>query len=497
MSKRRSGILMHVSSLPSGYGIGDLGPWAYKFVDFLERTGQSYWQILPLSPTDPVQGNSPYASVSTFAGNCLLISPELMVEQGFLGSEDLDPIPAFPEDSVDYPAVIEYKMRLLDRAYERFKASSERDEFQGFVEQNSHWLEDYALFAALKVRKGSEVWSDWEAPVRDRHAEALEEVRKELGDLIERQRFIQFLFFRQWFALKKYCNDRGVRVFGDIPIYVSYDSSDVWADPQIFKLDDSKKPRFVAGVPPDYFSATGQLWGNPVYDWKACKASGFSWWLRRMGHVLSLYDVVRIDHFRGLVAYWEVAADEKTAVNGQWVEAPVDDFLNTLRKQFPEMPIVAEDLGLITEDVREVMERYGLPGMKVLLFAFGEDNPAHPYLPHNYSPEYVVYTGTHDNNTVKGWFENETDQGQKDRLYRYLGRPVAVEKLHWEMIRLALASVAETAVIPMQDLLGLSQHARMNQPGQLLGFWQWRLKPDQLTSPVESQLAEMTYTYGR
>lgn len=497
MSERKSGILLHISSLPSPFGIGDLGPGAYRFADFLAESGQRFWQVLPLSPTDPIEGNSPYSSPSAFAGNPLLISPEHLINDRFLSEDDLDSVPAFPSELVDYPAVIAYKQRLLDAAFERFSQGQDRAEFEGFCSENGHWLEDFVLFTALKEYFSGQVWSDWQAKIRDRNADALASMRSQLARELDRHRFIQFLFFRQWHALKAYCNERGIEIIGDIPIYVSYDSADVWADSHIFKLDGNKKPTHVAGVPPDYFSSTGQLWGSPVYDWNVCRESGFKWWLRRMEHVLSLYDVVRIDHLRGLVAYWEVPAGHKTAVHGVWVETPAGEFFDTMLGRFPDFPIIAEDLGHITPDVREVMDHYGFPGMKVLLFAFGADEPEHPYLPHNYRPGFVVYTGTHDNNTARGWFENGASPSDRKRLSRYVGREVTAETVHWELLRLAMSSVAETSIAPMQDILGLGEEARMNLPGVLEGHWQWRLTEEGLKSEIAAAVHDLTHTYGR
>jgi 4-alpha-glucanotransferase len=497
VSNRRSGILLHITSLISPFGIGDLGPGAYRFADFLAASGQKLWQVLPLSPTDPIEGNSPYSSFSAFAGNPLLISPEHLISDGFLTEDDLDSIPAFPAGRVDYPAVIAYKQKLLDIAFDRFSQAGDRHEFDGFSYKNSHWLEDFVLFAALKEHFSGKVWSDWPPEIRDRDADTLASMRTRLDRELERHRFTQFLFFRQWHALKAYCNERGIAVIGDIPIYVSYDSVDAWADARIFKLADNKKPTHVAGVPPDYFSSTGQLWGSPVYNWEVCRASGFKWWLRRMEHVLSLYDVVRIDHLRGLVAYWEVPAGHKTAVHGAWIDAPATDFFDTMLKRFPNFPIIAEDLGHMTPDVRKVMDHYGFPGMKVLLFAFGGDEPDHPYLPHNYEPNFVVYTGTHDNNTARGWFENGAAPADRKRLSRYVGREVTAESVHWELLRLASASVAETAVMPMQDILGLGEEARMNLPGVLEGYWEWRLAPEDMRPELASAVRDITETYGR
>jgi 4-alpha-glucanotransferase len=497
MSDRGSGILLHLTSLPSAYGIGDIGPAAYRFADFLAESGQSYWQILPLMPTITIQGNSPYSSTSAFACNPLLVSPDLMVEQGYLPRADAEHLPRLPQDRVDYPAAIELKTRLLDAAYEHFSRTQDRGEFDGFCSQNSHWLEDFVLFTVLKRRFEGRVWSEWPVELRDRHPDAMTAARTELAGEIDKQRFIQFLFYKQWFALKEYCNQKGIQIIGDIPIYVSYDSADAWSDPQIFKLDDSKQLIYMAGVPPDYFSRTGQLWGNPVYNWDVCKGTGFKWWLRRMEHTLSLYDIVRIDHLRGLVAYWEVPAGEKTAIKGRWVEVPSRAFFDTMLGRFPDFPIIAEDLGVITPDVRELMNHYGFPGMKVLLFAFNEDNPEHPYLPHTYEPNCVVYTGTHDNDTVRGWYEHGARPEDRARLARYVGHEVDADSANREFLKLAMESVAERAILPMQDVLGLGSEARMNTPATLNGNWAWRLLPDQPTPDITQRLREMTEIYGR
>ncbi len=497
-SGRGSGILLHITSLPSPYGVGDLGPGAYQFADFLSRTKQSYWQVLPLNPTTPVSGSSPYSSVSAFAGNKLLISPDLLLEEALLSKEDLKPNPSFPEARCDFPKAIRYKDKLLEQAYHRFNQNGKRREpFEAFCSANSVWLENFSLFVVLKERFRGNVWNQWPRDLRDRDPDSLSAVKKEYHDQLEKEKFCQYLFFKQWQSLKDYCEGKGVHLLGDLAIYVSLDSADVWANPGLFKLDDEKKPAFVSGVPPDYFSKTGQLWGNPVYRWDVLEKSGYQWWRDRMAHNLKLFDVLRIDHFRGLVAYWEVPAGEDTAINGQWVKVPVEDFLNTLNKNFPHLPIVAEDLGLITPDVREVMDRFGLPGMKILLFAFGEDNPMHPYLPHVYEKNFLVYTGTHDNNTVRGWFEEEASPEDKKRLSRYLGREVPVEEIHWAFIRLAMMSVGKWAIFPMQDVLGLGEEARMNRPSVSHGNWEWRLRPEQMTPMVSEQLLEMTETFGR
>jgi 4-alpha-glucanotransferase len=498
MNKRGSGILLHITSLPSPFGIGDLGPWAYRFADFLSQTKQIYWQILPLTPTDQISGNSPYNSISAFAGNPFLISPELLIESGFLTQQDIDSIPSFPNERCDYSSVIPYKVQLFHHAYERFKTNKlERNTYEEFCAQNGEWLEDFALFVVMKNHFQGKVWSKWEKGLRDRNPKDLKKIRNNFYDELEREKFLQYLFFKQWFSLKRYCNEKGIKFIGDIPIYVNYDSVDVWTNTDIFKLDEEKKPLFSAGVPPDYFSETGQLWGNPIYRWDVLQRTGFKWWFQRISHNFQLFDVVRIDHFRGFVACWEVPSNEKTAINGHWVEVPAAEFFTALLEKFPTISLIAEDLGFITPDVKEIMNHFGFPGMRILLFAFGEDLPTHPYLPHNYIPNCIVYTGTHDNNTVKGWFENETTPQDRQRLFRYLGSKVSVGQLPKKLIRLAMMSVANTVIIPMQDILCLGEEARMNRPSITQGNWEWRLLPDQLISPHAEMLLELTYTYGR
>jgi 4-alpha-glucanotransferase len=498
MIKRGSGILLHITSLPSPYGIGDLGPWAYQYADLLAQAKQSYWQVLPLNPTHQAFGNSPYSSNSAFAGNTLLISPDLLLEEDLLSKGELEVKPSFDDGRSEYAKVIPYKESLFEHAYNHFKKRrTGRDLFEAFCSNHSSWLEDFSLFVVLKRRFEGRAWNEWPKTLRDREPEALEAAKKECYDELEKEKFLQYLFLKQWQSFKDYCNQKDIQLLGDLSIYVNFDSTDVWTHAHLFKLDEGKKPSFVSGVPPDYFSPTGQLWGNPVYQWDVLRETGFNWWIKRMGHCFNLFDIVRIDHFRGLVAYWEVPAGEETAINGRWVEVPVEDFFKALLKRFFTLPIIAEDLGLITPDVREVLHRFGFPGMKVLLFAFGEDHPMHPYLPHTYGTECLVYTGTHDNNTIRGWFEKEMSPDDKRRLFRYLGGDVPVSELHWALIRLAMMSVASMAIFPMQDVLGLGEEARMNRPSLGTGNWEWRLLPEQLTPAVMQKLLEITTLYGR
>lgn len=495
--RRASGILLHLTSLPSRFGIGDLGPEARRFVDFLHAAKQRYWQVLPLSPTDEAQGSSPYSSQSTYALNPLLVSPEQLIEDGLLSAADIEAQPSFPDDHVDFHTVAEYKRTILDIACRNLAADGLKPDFQSFCEQNSSWLDNYAFFVTLKSHFDGKVWSRWPVEFRERHPGSLHATRNQFEEGIFREKAIQFILARQWSALKRYCEEKEVAIVGDLPIYVNYDSADVWGNPEIFKLNADKKPEFVAGVPPDYFSRTGQLWGNPVYNWDVLRANGFGWWIERLRRTLSRVDVVRIDHFRGLVAYWQVEAGAKNALKGEWIKAPVREFLDTIRSHFSDLPILAEDLGLITDDVREILRDYRLPGMKVLQFAFSGEDARHPYLPHNYECSSVVYTGTHDNNTVRGWYRHDATSVEKERLSNYLGRKVTSRTAPMELIRLGMISVSDLAIFPMQDVLGLGQKARMNKPSTADGNWQWRMLPDQLTEPLSDQLANLTAIYGR
>jgi 4-alpha-glucanotransferase len=490
------GILLHITSLPSPYGIGDMGPEAYRFVDFLSKAGQSFWQILPVNPSSGLS-NSPYQCNSAFAGNPLLISPELLVNEGWVGPDEASSDSDFPAQRVDYGAVYRHRENLLSKAYNRFQKHHDRADYDAFCRAHRHWLDDYVLFMALKSRFDGKVWDQWPEEIRFRRPEGLRSAQAEMSENLEREKFQQYLFFRQWNALKDHCLRKGVQLIGDIPIYVHHDSADVWSHQDIFKLDERGKPYVVSGVPPDYFSETGQLWGNPIYRWDVLRSQGYEWWLQRLQHNLTLTDLVRLDHFRGLVAYWEVSASETTAKNGKWKKVPVLDFFRQLLKRFPYLPIIAEDLGTITADVREVIHQFDLPGMKVLLFAFGDDPATNPYVPHNVVRNSVIYTGTHDNNTSRGWFDKEASDEMKERLFAYLGREVSAENIHRELTRLATMSVANLAIIPMQDVLGLGEASRMNRPAGGTGNWEWRLLPEQLTEETAAYLYKMAATYGR
>ena len=504
MSDRTSGILLHILSLPCEFGIGDLGPGAYRFVDFLNEAKQQYWQILPINPTDPISKHSPYSSLSAFAANVLFISPQLLVEEGILNENDIASRPEFPSGSVEYDAVVDFKQAVLDRAYENFVSDptvrqAQEAAFNDFISANAFWLEDYALFLTLKDHFDGKLWTKWPEALRYRDEAALRDFSQEHQSEIEKLKFFQYLFFKQWDTLKAYCGEWGVRLLGDLSIYMNLDSVDVWRYPQNYKLDDQLRPRVVSGVPPDYFSETGQRWGNPVYDWDVLKDSNFSWWVERFRFNFLLFDTVRIDHFRGLVQCWEIPADEKTAVNGKWADVPTDDLFRTLEETFGvPLPIIAEDLGYITDDVRKAMRTFGFPGMKVLLFAFNGDMNEHPYLPHNYKDRCVVYTGTHDNNTVLGWFESEASDDEINNIGEYLDKDISSNSICADLIQMAFHSAAEIALIPMQDLLELGSAARMNKPGTSGSKnWRWRLSDDGLSAEVTERLSDMTLKAGR
>ncbi|MCF7803941.1 MAG: 4-alpha-glucanotransferase [Candidatus Marinimicrobia bacterium] len=499
MNRRGSGILLHISSLPSPFGIGDCGPVAYRFADFLQDGGQSYWQILPLTPTTGISGHSPYSSLSSFAGNPLFISPQLLCEQGLLQESDLEVEPAFPEHHVDFSRVTSLKSQWLHKAYSAFQSAGEQlhAEFKKFRKEHRDWLDDYAMFVTFKDHFGDKAWSDWPAEIRDREPDAVTDLASQLSETVQFHRFVQFIFYRQWTDLKEYCNDGGIRIVGDIPYYVSYDSADVWTNQELFKLDSRKKPTYVGGVPPDYFSETGQRWGNPVYRWDIMRRRNYEWWISRLNQNAVLYDTVRIDHFRGFIAYWEIPAAEETAVNGEWMTVPTDDFFTTIQKYAPALDVIAEDLGVITPEVRETIRKYDFPGMRILQFAFDDELPVNPYAPHNHIQHCVLYTGTHDNNTVRGWYENDIDAATRERLRRYLGHHTDANQIHNDFIRMGMRSVANTVIIPLQDILGLGGDARMNIPGTAQGNWEWRVSQDAINPEVSGHLRKLTEFFGR
>jgi 4-alpha-glucanotransferase len=491
---RSAGILLHPTSLPGPWGIGCAGEVARRFVDFLAEAGQSLWQILPLGPTG--YGDSPYACFSAFAGNAYLLDLERLAAEGDLERGDLDDATAFPGDRVDFGAIFAHRTGVLPCAAARFRenASGERrDAFDRFCSENTDWLDDYALFRALKDVHGGAVWTAWPRPLAERQPDALAEARRELDEAVFARQYAQFQFHRQWDELKAYANERGVRIIGDIPIFVAFDSADVWAHSELFHLDEGLQPTVVAGVPPDYFSETGQLWGNPLYRWGVMAERGYAWWVARMRHTLRTVDVVRLDHFRGFAAYWEIPASEPTAVNGRWVEGPGDAVFEAMRRDLGDLPVIAEDLGIITPDVVALRDGLGLPGMLVLQFAFGGD-VANAYLPHNHVTNAVVYTGTHDNDTTVGWYASREGE-ELAYVDRYLG-PVG-EPVERALIRAAYRSVADVAIVPLQDVLGLGTEARMNEPGSFGTNWGWRFEAGALTSEHAEALADLAATYGR
>jgi 4-alpha-glucanotransferase len=494
---RASGLLLHVTSLPSPYGVGDLGSSAFSWIDRLHDAGQAWWQVLPLGPTG--YGNSPYQSISSFAGNELLISPGSLISDGLIQASDGDENEAqsqFSADAVNYDVVIPFKQRLLETAWGNFKAgqSSARDlapAYNEFCASQAHWLEDYALFRALKAKYRGAYYLEWPAELVQRNPSALAEARQELASQIDQVRFAQFLLFRQTDQLKEHAHARGVSLIGDLPFFVSPDSSDVWANPELFLLDEQRRPRFVAGVPPDYFSAQGQLWGNPVYNWDALRSTGYRWCVDRLRALLAHVDVIRLDHFRGFAAAWHVPAGAPTAQFGQWVEGPGASFFQAVQTELGHLPFIAEDLGMITPDVVALRDQFRVPGTRVLQFAFDghEDNP---YLPHNFVHNTAVYTGTHDNATTRQWYEELPDY-QRQNFWSYLKRaPGTPADAAPELMQLAWSSPAALAIAPLQDLLNLGSEARMNVPGRADGNWRWRVREDMLTTQAFQWLQDLT-----
>ena len=493
---RSSGVLLHITSLPGQYGIGDLGLEAIRFLDFLVESEVGWWQMLPLNP--PGYGNSPYQCWSGFAGNPLLISPDLLMADGLLRTSDLEDL-SLPELSgpVDFSMVPQLKEQILHRAMERFEPDQE---FNRFCEEEQFWLEDAAMFRALSLHYDGRPWTEWESDVAHRDPAAMKKVGEILGDEIAFERFTQYLFYRQHRKLRQEAAKRNIRLIGDLPIFVAHNSADVWSNQELFFLDNQGEPTSVAGVPPDYFSKTGQRWGNPLYRWDIMAENGYSWWISRLRSALRLYDAVRVDHFRGFESYWEIPADAKTAVNGQWIPGPGADFFEVVGRELENPMILAEDLGIITPEVESLRDRFGFPGMKVL--QFGAGNPDSPHLPHNFAtPDCVVYTGTHDNNTTLGWWKSLSRQEKKfmreytgkSSLGRSLGGDVAEE-----MVRLALASTATLAILPMQDVLGLGGEARMNVPGEsTTKNWTWRMEESAFATRTSERLAGLNKIFGR
>jgi 4-alpha-glucanotransferase len=496
---RSGGILLHPSSLPGPYGIGDLGLQAYRFVDWLATTGCKLWQVLPLGPTG--YGDSPYQCFSAFAGNPYLISFDALIEDRLLTQDDFAEMPNFNAARVDYGLLIPWKLNLLQKAFSRLSSLSKEKalvkDFNLFRRENASWLDDFGLFMSLKEANGGGAWSDWDESLRNREPLAIEKAHEDHSESILRYSFYQFLFFRQWHKLRAYANDKDIKIIGDIPIFIAYDSADAWAHPELFFLGEDSLPTVVAGVPPDYFSATGQLWGNPLYRWPAHKKSGYAWWLERFRSVLNFVDVVRLDHFRGFAGYYEIPFGAATAETGQWITGPGKHFFRTVSQQFSEsengtLPIIAEDLGVITPDVVELRDGFNLPGMKILQFGFV--SPSDPFLPHNYTSNCVAYTGTHDNDTALGWYESAPDD-ERNFALRYLNSNGA--DFAWDLIRAVWSSVAVYALAPMQDFLSLGTEARMNFPSRLGGNWEWRMKGEDMSSALAERLRAFNELYLR
>ncbi|MCK9555733.1 4-alpha-glucanotransferase [bacterium] len=502
---RKSGILLHPTSICGKYGIGDLGPEAYHFIDFLYNSGQKLWQVLPLNP--PGYGESPYQCYSAFAGNIMLISPDLLFENGLLEKKDIADIPDFAPDRVEFEKVKKIKMNLLKKAYDSFKKTENHGlsgDFASFCRDKAWWLEDYALFMSFKNLFGGADWNEWEKDIARREGTAMEKKAVSIRDEVESQKFWQYLFFRQWLKLKGYCREKGISIIGDIPIFVSHDSADVWSHPELFRLDADGCPTVVAGVPPDYFSATGQLWGNPIYDWEKMKAGNYQWWIDRFKNLFELVDIVRLDHFRGFEAYWEVSADEETAVNGRWVKGPGEDLFNVLQTALGEMPIIAEDLGFITPEVEALRDKFGFPGMAILQFAFGKDSHESTFRPHMFKKNLVAYTGTHDNNTVVGWWKGGKHDSTRSAADIREERKNAGAYLNtdgtdvnWAFIRALMVSVANFVIFPLQDIMGLGSEARMNIPATSEGNWAWRYSGDMLKDKYGKKLKDFCVIYRR
>lgn len=498
--ERSAGILLHITSLPSAFGIGDIGPEAKVFAGFLYRNKQRYWQLLPINPTEGGQGHSPYSSISSIAGNPLLISPELLAKEKLLDANELQKYRQPQDGKTNYATAEEIKNILFEKAYQNFSSGNFaplQKEFYSFCEKEKNWLNDFALYAVLKKQNGGKPWYEWSTPFKQRLQQALEKFAAINAEEINKTKWLQFIFFRQWNDLKEYCNNLNIRLIGDMPFYVSYDSADVWSNKQIFALDEEGNRTGMAGVPPDAFSADGQLWGMPVFKWDVLKERNYDWWMNRLKKNIELFDTVRLDHFRAFDEYWEVPAEETTAKNGQWKPCPGKDFFETAKKELGTLPFIAEDLGEITESVYQLRDEFKLPGMKVLQFAFGEDMPYSPHINHQHEHNFIVYTGTHDNNTTLGWYKTEADEGTKKRMGLYLGKIFNKEAIHQELSRLAYSSTAKTVIIPMQDILGLDQNSRMNKPSSAENNWNWRLLPGQLSEEAGNLLREWTVIYGR
>ncbi len=494
---RSSGILLHLTSLPGKYGIGDLGDGAYNFIDFLRQAGQTIWQILPFGPTG--YGDSPYQATSAFAGNTLLISLDRLLENGWLNEEDIADMPEFPEHYIDYGRVIEFHNHALNIAFEKFQVKAElqqKNNFEAFCRSESNWLDDFALFSTFKDCFSGSPWMSWESKYAQRDPDTMAAAKETYSNSIQSHKFRQWLFFMQWEKIKEYAREKKVQIIGDMPLFVAHDGADIWANQHIFQLDERGYPTVVAGVPPDYFSTTGQLWGNPLFNWNVLRRQHFDWWVRRFNFALRFVDHLRIDHFRGFDSTWEIPADETTAVHGRYVRIPGVELFNTIEKEIgnPGDFMIAEDLGAMIPSVIELRDKFGIPGMKVLQFAFSDST--NTYLPHNFdTTNCVVYTGTHDNNTVLGWYMQETFDSQKDIFREYVGHDIT--EPHWDMIRIAMQSIAAMSIFPLQDVFGLGADTRMNAPGAMSNNWSWRFIQSQLTPELSARLRHMTGLFNR
>ena len=497
--KREAGILLHITSLPGKNATGNFGPEAYKFADFLHRTEQAYWQILPLNQADKRNAYAPYSSLSAFAGNILLISPEILLKEKLI-KEIPEQYRKRETDEADFERAEMLINIIMDEVFLRFSTKTDtttQKEFEQFCEKENYWLHDYALFISLKKKFDHKKWIHWPKKFRNHEKEALSQFEKKYKNHIKKEKLAQFIFFRQWRRLKKYCNNLNIRIFGDIPIYLSYDSADVWSHPDLFRLRKNKKMEVVAGVPPDYFNEKGQLWGMPIFRWDKMKKDKYNWWTQRIRKNLELFDLLRLDHFRGFESFWEVPYGEKTAINGKWVKGPGNDLFKQIAKEFPDMPFVAEDLGDIDKAVYMLRDRYQLPGMKILQFAFGNDVGKSIHAPHNHDYHDIVYTGTNDNNTAKGWYSKETDKTQKESLSQYSGKKIRKRTVHLDLIRMAYSSIGKLVIIPYQDITGLGVRARMNIPSVETGNWKWRTRSKHFSTRNEKKLKELMKTYGR
>jgi 4-alpha-glucanotransferase len=495
-STRNAGILLHVTSLPSPFGIGNLGPEAKKFIDFLIPSKQSYWQLLPLNPTGPEQGYSPYSSISSMAGNVMLVSPEDLAAEGLI---KLDRSYSLKSDRKEnFRAAGRLLDEILSAAYKTFLGRKKlQDHFAEFCEREAFWLDDFANYVSLKKYNNRKAWYEWPAQFKNSSSKAVSQFAIANESSIRYIKWLQYIFLKQWQGLKAYANANGIRMFGDLPFYVSYDSADVWAHPEFFNISKNGNMIGVAGVPPDYFNSNGQLWGMPTFNWKILKEKNYAWWIQRLRKNMELYDLLRLDHFRAFADYWEVPVSERTAKRGEWKPGPGSSFFRTVQNEFGDLPFIAEDLGDINDAVYQLRDNFGLPGMKVLQFAFGDSMPTSPYIPHNYNPNFFVYTGTHDNNTTRGWFQKDISKQTRLQITDYVGKPVNEKNIAIELARLAYSSVAKTVMLPMQDVLGLDGTARMNTPASVKNNWGWRLAKKFSDQKVEERLAEWTALYGR